>query len=411
VKSRPNAGERGMAMVIALLALTVLSMLGLVLMMSLNTESRLTSQNLVSATALNVAEAGIAEATSRISAGDIDLGSNPRATALIFNANAGSVPTVGVDSTALATAQPAGAWLAYSRSTKGPEVLTVAFKTDAQRTLIYKYDSTLNPPVQTVSGMPIYQITSTGVSGNARRRIVTEVMQQPVITNIKGAITAGIGIGKFNGNAWACGYNHRADTPDGTGDKGRTGNGGCNEDPSINHWEVGSGDLTGLWSTGTINSGGASTDAGSPAEASNQPGFYAGPWEALGMTQAGFFQWIGSPITTIPTAPNGVYYVDDNSTTQDHTWIGSAGGGSGSGMLYVDGDLTINSNFNYRGLVYIEGDLKLNGTAWILGGLIVRGNTDIKINGGCTVLYSADAIKQNIAKSKGQFVTLSWREL
>lgn len=411
MKHPRNDGERGMAMVIALLALTVLSMLGLVLMMSLNTESRLTSQNLVAATALNLAEAGVAEATSRISSGDINLGANPRATALIFNANAGSVPVVGVDSTALATAQPAGAWLAYSSATKGPNVLTVSFKTDAARTVIYKYDATKNPPIQTVSGMPIYQVMSTGVSGNATRRIVTEVMQAPVITNMKGAVVCGRTIDKFNGNAFCCGYNHRADTPDDTGSGGRTGSGGCNENPGINHWEIGSGNLSGLWSTGTISSGGASSDDGSPPEAPSQAGFYAGPWEALGMTQAAFFTWIGSPVNTIPSNPDGVYYIDDNGTTQDHSWSGSAGGTTGSGMLYVDGNLTMNSGFNYRGLIYVEGDIKLNGHAWILGGLIVKGDTDIKINGGATVLYSADAIAQSIAKTKGSFVTLSWREL
>jgi Tfp pilus assembly protein PilX len=400
-----------MAMVIALLALTVLSMLGLVLMMSLNTESRLTSQNLVSATALNLAEAGVAEATSRISSGDINLGSNPRGTALIFNAAAGSVPVVGVDTTALATAQPAGAWLAYSTANKGPNVLTVSFKTDAARTVIYKYDASKNPPIQTTSGMPIYQVTSTGMSGNATRRIVTEVMQQPVITNMKGAVVCGIEINKFNGNAFACGYNHRADTPDDTGSGGRTGSGGCNENPGINHWETGSGNLTGLWSAGTISSGGASNDDGTPPEAASQTGFYAGPWEALGMTQAAFYAWIGSPVNSIPGNPNGVYYVDDNATTQDGSWSGSAGGATGSGMLYVDGDLTMNAGFNYRGLIYVEGDVKLNGHAWILGGLIVRGKTKVKINGGATVLYSSDAIAQNIAKTKGSFITLSWREL
>jgi hypothetical protein len=76
----------------------------------------------------------------------------------------------------------------------------------------------------------------------------------------------------------------------------------------------------------------------------------------------------------------------------------------------VDGDLTLNSTFTYRGLVYIEGDLKLNGTAWILGGLVVRGRTDVTMNGGATVLYSSEAIMIALAKYGSQFVTLSWRE-
>jgi hypothetical protein len=41
----------------------------------------------------------------------------------------------------------------------------------------------------------------------------------------------------------------------------------------------------------------------------------------------------------------------------------------------------------------------------------VKGTTKVKIaNGTCTILYSADAISQNIAKYGGQFVTLAWRE-
>ena len=79
-------------------------------------------------------------------------------------------------------------------------------------------------------------------------------------------------------------------------------------------------------------------------------------------------------------------------------------------MLYVDGDLTCNAGFTYRGLLYVEGDLKINGQAWVLGGVIVRGKTTLKANGGMTILYSADAITQALSKYGGQFVTLSWRE-
>jgi hypothetical protein len=60
--------------------------------------------------------------------------------------------------------------------------------------------------------------------------------------------------------------------------------------------------------------------------------------------------------------------------------------------------------------VYIEGDLKLNGNAWVLGGIAVRGRTGLKTNGAATLLYSEDAIKQQIARYGGQMVLLSWRE-
>ena len=40
----------------------------------------------------------------------------------------------------------------------------------------------------------------------------------------------------------------------------------------------------------------------------------------------------------------------------------------------------------------------------------LRGKTDVKMNGGATVLYSSEAILIALAKYGGQFVTLSWRE-
>jgi hypothetical protein len=46
----------------------------------------------------------------------------------------------------------------------------------------------------------------------------------------------------------------------------------------------------------------------------------------------------------------------------------------------------------------------------VLGGIIVKGVTNIKANGGMTILYSKDAINQSLSKYGGQFVTLNWRE-
>jgi hypothetical protein len=85
-------------------------------------------------------------------------------------------------------------------------------------------------------------------------------------------------------------------------------------------------------------------------------------------------------------------------------------GVDGEGLLYIDGDLNLNSNFSYKGLIYVEGDISVNGNAWVLGGIVCRGRTKIKINGNFTVLYSGDAITQMLQKYGSQFVTLNWRE-
>ena len=396
-------GERGMAMIIALLALTLLSMLGLVLMMSLNTESRLTSQNVTSASALNVAEAGIAEATSRISSGEISFGVNPRGTALIFNQVSGSLPAVGTDTTALATAQPAGAWLAYTTANKNSQVLSVAYKTDAGRTVIYKYDTTKNPAVQTVSGMPIYVITSTGRSGNSVRRVVAEVTQQAVAVNMYGAVVCNKGVG-WSGNDYMCGYNHQSSTPTGKGSAGRAGGNSCVP------YETGSMNLTGLWSGGAIGSPG-SYAAGTPNTLATQPGFYAGPWEPLNTTQAAFWTWVGPRQSSAPAVPVGIVHLDNNGTAQDQSGAFSFNGGDGEGFLYVDGDLTLNGNFHFRGLIYVEGNLSINSWTWILGGVIIRGKVNHDWHSNGTILYSKDAITEELAKYSGNFITLSWREI
>ncbi len=392
--------QRGVALVVALLVLLVLSLLAAVLMSSINVETKVSSHSVRESQALNTAEAGVAEAVAHIRNGDVLDNNNPRMVAQIFNVGAGSVPALGPDSIGMPTAQPVGAWLDYSRAEKAPDVLTVKYKTDPGQTVIYRYDETKNPPIQTVSGLRIFSITSVGRRGRDARRIDTDVIQKPFIANVKGALAAKVGI-DFSGNSDVCGYNHSADTPAGT--KGR---------PPCDTYETGAGDLPGSWSEGTISSSGSSTQNGSPVNnAQNQAGFYAGPWEALGMTQAEFFSWVGPPVATEPATPQGIFYLDNNAVAGDVSGAWAYHGGNGEGMMYVDGDMTINGNFNYRGLLYIEGDLKINGTCWILGGIIVKGKTTIKIaNGDCTVLYSSDAITQNISKYGGQFVTLSWRE-
>jgi Tfp pilus assembly protein PilX len=399
MSSVPCRDQRGIALVMALLVLLVISLLAATLMMSISVDNKIGNFSTRQIQALNIAEAGVAEAVSLIRSGDIPTNSNPLQVAKIFNTVPGNVPVLGPNFVALATRQPAGQWLRYTTATEKDSTLMVAYKTDAARTVIYKYDPTKNPTVQTVSGYPIFVVTSTGRVGNAYRRIVTEVIQKPYIANVKAAFAANVDI-NFSGTSDVCGFNHSIDTP--TGDKIPT----CNNDHLV------SGALPGSWSSGTISSSGASQQDGSPVDnAPAQAGFYAGPWQALGMTQAEYYSWVGSPLGAGPANPKGIYYLDNNGVTQDQSGSFAYADGNGEGLLYVDGDLTINGNFNFRGLIYVEGDLKINGTCWILGGIIARGKTEVKIaNGTCTILYSADAISQNISKYGGQFVTLAWRE-
>ena len=395
--------ERGIGLVVALLVLLVMSLLATVLMVSVNVDRKITSHGLRQTSALNAAEAGVGEALARIRSGDIALGGNPRAVAQVFNVAAGSVPVLGTDSTGFATAQPAGDWLPYSTTGNRSDALTVQYKTDANHTVIYRYDPTKSPRIGVyTSGNPIYVVTSTGRVGGDRRRIQTEVIQKPVIVNAKGAVVAQVGI-DFSGNADVCGYDHVANTPAGT------------RNPQCGPYEKDHAlypGLPGAWSEGAISPGGSSSQAGNPGRLGGQTGFYSGPWDCFNMTQAEFYSWVGGPVDPPPDPPRGIFYVDDDAIHQNNSGDYAYHGGDGEGLLYVDGSLTINGNFTFRGLIYIEGDLKINGTVWILGGLVVKGTTTVKIaNGDCVVLYSGDAISQNISKYGANFINLSWREV
>ena len=401
--------EGGWALAMALLAVVIVSMMALVLFANLNADVKISVFSVDESRALNSAEAGVAEVIARIGSGDITLSmANPRAVGQIYLTPAGSVPVLGTDSVALATAQPAGNWLTYTTANRSGDLLTVKFKTDGSGNSIYKYDVNRSLPIQADTGMPIFQVKSTGNVGGTKRTVVAEVVTRTIPLAMKGALASKVG-SKVTGNAMACGYNHRVDTPYATGTNGRAGFGGCNENPANHWWEVGTDNTTGVWSSGNINNGGAANAEGTPPNLENAGAFYAGPWEVLGMTQAQFWTWIGPPLAAPPGNLNQNMYLDNNGTTQDQS-ASFTMQTAGSGLLYIDGDLTMNAGFTWRGLIYVEGDVKCNGQSWILGGLVVRGKTETKFNGGATILFSRDAILQNVGKG-GSMNVIAWREV
>jgi Tfp pilus assembly protein PilX len=405
MKLRASAvsNERGVALVTAMIVLFTLSLIAVGLMLTVNTETRLAGQAVRGDQALNVAEAGVGEVCTRINNGDLVLNTaNPRAVGQVFNVPVGSVPVPGnADTTAMATLQPAGAWLNYTAAGKGPDVLTCEFKTDSARTMIYYYDPSVTPPVNSISGMPIFKVTSTGRIGLNKVKIQTEVARKPVIALVQAALQANKGI-DFKGNIDVCGYNHSITCPY-----------GAKLWAECSPYHTGSGNLPASWSTNTITKTGSSDPRGFPDwRSENNVGFFSGPWDALGMSQAEFYSWVGASIPSEPNPPDGLIYLDNNSVTQDKTGSWAFTGGTGEGLLYVDGDLTVNGNFQFKGLIYVEGDIKINGTFWVLGAIVCDGKARLDLaNGNATLLYSSEAIMQALSKAGGSFVTLSWRRL
>ena len=403
----PAKSERGIALVVAMLVLLVMSVVAVVLISSVMMNRGLTGNDQSMRRALNIAEAGVGEGMARIKNLDVTMSeANPSSVCQVFNVLNGNVPALGSDSTGLATGQTAGSYMEYTTTARSSDALTIHWKKNAAGTAIMRYDASHVPMVNDVTGLPIYVIEATGRVGNARRKVMVECIQKPYTANCRAALAANVPI-QFVGNAFTCGYNHSVDTPYDDGSNGR----GVVDDATHCIGNEVSGPLPGAWSTGTINGGGTSGVAGSPTDiAQNQTGFYGGPWEAFGMSQSDWWAWIGTPRSSL-TSYNGIFYIDNNATTQDASITYALHSVDGEGMLYVDGNLRCNAGFHWKGLLYVEGDFDINGQAWILGGVIVKGQTLIRANGGMTILYSSEAISQKLARYGGQFVTLSWREI
>jgi Tfp pilus assembly protein PilX len=411
VAKLPTRNERGIALVISMLILLVMSLLGLVLMAGASLNRSLAGNDQRMRQSLNIAEAGVGEAEARIANQEALMDPvDPNAACQVFNTVAGSVPVVGADTTALATGQPVGSYLNYTTPTRTSDVLTIGWKTSAGQ--VMKYDGTKNPAIQALTGAPIYTITSTGRVGQARRTIVTEVIQKPYIVNALGAFTSKVAITDL-GNAVICGYDHFANTGINDGKQGRGAMPGDADHCIDNESNIVANNRPGVWCSSPLTKGGGSKVWGSPDTLGNQgpTNFYTGPWDCFGMSQADFWSFVGAPRDPSTISDwKGVLNLDNDGVPQNASCQAGPNGVDGEGLLYVDGDLSLNSNFSYKGFIYVEGDLHVNGNAWILGGVVCHGTTDVQLNGGMVLLYSSDTIQQMLTKYGSQFVTLSWRE-
>src|SRR5262245_33799051 len=213
--------ERGIALVMAMLILLVMTLLGLVLMAGASMHRTLAGEDQRMPETLNLAEAGVGEALARIRNQETLMDpTDPDDVCQIFNTVAGSVPALGADSTGLATGQPVGSFLDYSSPTRGPDVLTISWKKDPTGTKVMRSDQTKTPKINSLTGAPIFVVQSTGRVNEARRTVVAEVMAKPYQVNAKGALVANVDSGAL-GNAVICGYDHFIETDYDDGKKGR----------------------------------------------------------------------------------------------------------------------------------------------------------------------------------------------
>jgi Tfp pilus assembly protein PilX len=134
-------GERGLALVVAMMVLLILSVLASVLLISVHTETR-AARGLRDSAPLGVAPDGAAQAFEQIRDRAVEAAIDPRSAGRPFLAPGETARGCGADTTAPAAGRSSIRWIECSTSGHGADVVRIPHRTDAARSVIYRSDDT-----------------------------------------------------------------------------------------------------------------------------------------------------------------------------------------------------------------------------------------------------------------------------
>lgn len=411
--------DDGAALVVALMMLLGLAAMGMTAVMIGSNDAVVAGGQRQRAAALHSAEAGLAEAMHRMSqppgtlanvgGDDIDISifdpsdpPDPDWTARIFGTSPGAAPGSNDGAFHTGTIQPAGDYIDYAHPSDPENAITIEHKLrdfdgDGNGDVVF-YDPSQVPPENPTDGFPVDRITVRGRDGQAERVIQADVIRFPINPNVFAGLMADGGV-DLRGNVTVCGRNHLIDTPAGT------------QLPNCSPaWEEGGGHLYGVMTTGGgVDTRGSTDLLGTPSPTSTDPtnGFQSIA-DALGLTDQ---EWQDIAANADRTTLDGEGPWDGLSIIDGDVRLND---GSGSGLLYVNGDLDLRGNFEWRGLIYVEGVFSNGGNTWILGGVMARGGGEVTAvdfgAGTPAILYSRAALVQTLMQAM-DYIVLSWKEL
>lgn len=415
--TRTRGGERGSALVIALVVVFAASVMAAIMSMMSSVDLKISGNQRGSTRALYAAEAGLNEAVHRLSLLNPTIGTvgpwtgnvaisdtppyDPEWTARIYLTSPGAAPPAAPGEFHTGTLQDLGGdYARYSTTSGTRDVLTIQHKwvdldsdDDRDDGEIVLYDPSQIPAENFVTGFPIEVVSVTGSEGQGVRKIEAEVTKFVILARTLGALYIDKAL-TVKGTPAFCGHNHDIATPP-------------NSAPNACFaWHLAGGGLPGVTTTGDeVEVKGSASDiigVPTPMDTSSTNPFY-NLAEVLGVSTNELTQLLDNPHNTSIVNPlNGITYINGNAKINSNL--------TGEGLIYVTGDLTGSGGFEYKGLIYVEGDLKFTGNPWVLGSIVVRGTTDFNFSAGSAeLLYSRDAI-QNYVGQYFPMVRLSWRE-
>jgi hypothetical protein len=411
--------ETGAALVVALVMLLGLAAMAMAAVSISSSDYVVAGNQRQRTMALHVAEAGLHEAmhrlgeapgsTATVGGQDVDISiydpsdpPDPNWNARIFLRAPGAAPQINGSAFTTGTIQTGGDYIEYSDPNDANEALLITHKLrdfDGDgNPEVALYDPSRIPQENPSTGWPIERITVRGREGQALRIIQADVVRFPINPNVTAALMANGNV-DLRGNVTVCGHNHRIDTPPGTGIPA------CS--PA---WDEANGNLTGVMTTGgTVETKGSTDLLGSPSPTDTDPtNQFQSVAQALGLSDQEFQDILASADRT--SLSGGGPWDGITHLTGDQKITG----GSGSGLLYIDGSLQTAGNFSWTGLVYVEGTIKCSGTITILGALMVEGGGNITAvdfgSGTPNILYSRAALVQTLMSAM-DYIVLSWKEM
>jgi Tfp pilus assembly protein PilX len=409
--------ENGMATAVALLLVTVLTLLGTTAVVMTSTDIQIGGNYKVSEVTFYAAEAGVEEARARLrstAGANLIADTSPTSTqwrayigtlAMAQKGNERCLGCVGFNSS-LAT---------HSRtnSLSGMNyVVEIKHKTDAAGNIMYwgDHDSngtiTRNTSAGNSNNRNIYLVTSSGYTANSHRTVEAEMAKMPPISvpsplyvkansTIQGSSTHIIGND-------ACGSSdkHAVITT---------------KDPGSVNYEHGHPTIIGVGGTDPdIVYNGPNMDITAMVNSLKTAANFSYNVVSSGnntVTHTGMNWGTPTPGATqqdpSTCSVHNIVYYNTNGTD-----IKLAGGSSGCGVLLIEGDLEVNGGFSWHGVIVVTGSVRYagGGNKQVTGGILSGGTVEADlITGNANIVYCSSAV--NSATENVPARMLSWRDL
>ena len=425
-QSDPYLGQKGSALIVALLVLFVLSTIALAFVSATKTERQISGNNLRESQALYVAEAGFSEALARMSSKSSpsyvgETGSNPTPGwgRYIILANGGSAGDPECNLTASDSLDNDGDGSIDESGEAYPEVVSsqanlaqpiqypwvkLRYKVvnvgGVNRVVLFGDDDnnpTTRPVQNVVSGVPVLIVTSNGRQSNATKTIEIEAVKLPGLP-VPGSVYT-------EGTLECQGTAFHID--------------GHDYDPIADSIITSSQPVPGVVATGGAGAVSCNTPNGwDNIEGAGAPPSVAGATYDLDL--AGYRNSYASMTDLVYNGSQSNPSTSGWGSASDYKIVYVKGGdlhlsgqNSGGGVLLIDGDLKVSGQFTWYGLIICMGNIEFTGGGsgiHVYGCVMTQGSVSASgsVSGQADLFYSSQTISK-LSEMNSYSVAL-WKE-